>query len=297
MSDDLPDHSNYAVLKGEYDPDKPMKTVLLDKSGAIVAILKGYYVGELTPVALDKTGAIRAVLTDPEDVFGNPNYIGAGELAARLGSIKRYDKRGEVVFVDDFEDSTLKWDAWGDGDGNSQHRSNVAARSGNYSLKLTTGDTAGNSASMDRYALMPVKTKIGFEFSFALSPNLDALNNLLYVYDGETWYAANISYNPYLDELSIVDHEGHFQVIASDLKLRESDFMFHTWKQVIDLETKKYVRCFLDNVEYKEVSEYSFRTSLSGVGPCSYFQINIRTKTTANNYAYIDDVIYTQNEP
>lgn len=75
-------------------------TIAVDAAGNILGILQGDYAGSLKTLSVDAQGRMLAVLTDPEDVFGNPHYMGSAELAARLGSAVCLDRTGQVIFAD-----------------------------------------------------------------------------------------------------------------------------------------------------------------------------------------------------
>lgn len=235
-------------------------------------------------------------LQDVRDVFGNIPQVGMGELAARLGSIKHYEKRGEVIFMDDFEASTLKWVTGGTGTGHAEVRSNASSKGGNYSMKLVTGNLFENRAYIQHYGHQPVMKKLGFEFSFALGSNLWFVFNSVYIYDGTYKYTVRLSYSPYYDKLYVIDEEGTGREIATGLALKEHNHLYHTWKQTYDLETEKYVRCYLDHVDY-DISEYSFQKTEDNSPAHLLVEIEILTATDANNYTHFDNIIITQNEP
>lgn len=79
MSDDLPDHSNFSVLKG-VDASGNLVAVVLDSSGAILAVLKGEYSGTLHTVKLDAQHRMVArVLGSIDDTV---NYAASATAAA-----------------------------------------------------------------------------------------------------------------------------------------------------------------------------------------------------------------------
>lgn len=295
MADDLPDHTNYSVLKAE-DAEGNLLTVLLDPSGAIVSVMQGWYAGEMKPLAVDDKGRIQAVLTDPEDVFGNPNYIGAGELAARLGSIRTFEKRGETVFMDDFEASTLKWETGGLGE-ETILRSNKTTKSGDFSLKLLTGAEPLDSAYIIHALPLPTSNRFGFEYSFALGSGIYSIYNMIRIYTADTRYTATVAYLPGSNSLILKAGGGVGEVeLDDDLDLIENDFIFHTWKIVLDFETGKYVRIFCNHKEY-DVSAYELETATAGpYTPYMYIYVPIFTDN-GSVYVYVDDIILTQNEP
>ncbi len=268
----------------------------VDSNGNIVSVMKGDYAGALKTLAVDTQGRIQAVLTDPEDVFGNPNYIGAGELAARLGSIKSFDKRGEILFMDDFEDTTLKWEVDGSGTGWAVARSNAFAKTKDYSMKLTAGNAEDNAAYMDHYHYFPVKKSIGAELSFALGSDLKIIETTLHLYSGAYYYAASCRYWPQLDKLYVEHAPSGWVEVASDVDLYEHDNLFHALKIVIDLDTEKWVRVMLNDVEY-DVSAESIWKATNTTTPYLFNRIQLYNNAAGNHYAYIDDVVLTQNEP
>lgn len=234
-------------------------------------------------------------LQDVRDVFGNIPEVSMGELAARLGSINYFERRGEVVFMDDFEDSTLKWEVTGTGTDHSEVRSNATARSKNYSMKLTTGNAGGNIALMKHYHYMPKLKRLGFEYSFALGSDITLLYNLIYLYTKTAEYIVWMQYAPQSNRLQIVDVNNDIINVATSLDLKEGDLLFHTWKIVVDLDTEKYVRILLNDTEY-DVSASFLKKTLGSYTPHMYLYIGVLNYASGNHYAYIDDVIFTQNE-
>lgn len=235
-------------------------------------------------------------LQDIRDVFGNIPEVSMGELAARLGSITIFERRGEVLFMDTFEDSTLKWEKGGVGK-ETIVRSNVTAKSGNYSLKLLTEAGYGASASIKRYRPLPATKRFGYEYSFALGSGIWHVYNVVVIYTADKAYVATLRYDPESNDL-VIDAGGGVGdvIIDSDLDLKESDFIFHTWKIVFDFETGKYVRVFCNSKEYA-VSAYELVTSTAGpFTPQMYVYTEVFT-LDESVYIYVDDIILTQNEP
>ncbi len=296
MTEDLPDHSNYSVIKA-VDGTGNLVTVLVDSAGRMVSVMKGDYAGDLKTLAVDEQGRIQAVLTDPEDVFGNPNYIGAGELAARLGSAMHYEKRGAVLYMDNFKSRTVKWETGGTGAGHSEARSIATARSGNYSFKITTDPSAYIEAWMKRYLPTPPEKRIGLEYSFVLGPNTYIIDSKCVLFTKTYEYRPRIRYYPETERLVLYDENDALQEIATGLVLEERDDLFHTWKFVFDFDTGKYVRAYLDDTEY-DISAYSFRKIAGAYTPHTMQQIFLFSDASGDAaYMYIDDVILTQNEP
>ena len=295
MSEDLPDYSNYSVLKAQ-DEDKNWLTVLLDDKGRMIAVMKGDYAGELKTLAVDTKGRIQAVLTDPEDVFGNPSYMGAAELAARLGSVDIFDRRGEVVFLDNFDSPTLKWETGGTVTNLEVVRSIESALHGDYSVKLTTGDETLDTARIKKYHYLPVLKRIGMEYSFALGSGLAAVISSFGFYTKTTYYTPNVWYDVTYDKLSLEDAIEGTVDIATGIVLRENDQTYHTWKVVVDLDTEKYVRILLNDEEH-DVSDYSLPKTTGSYTPHMFLYIYAINKTAGNHYIYVDNAIFTQNEP
>lgn len=235
-------------------------------------------------------------LQDVRDVFGNIPEVGMGELAARLGSINLFERRGEVIFMDDFEDSTVKWTKSGAGVDPTALRSITTARTRNYSYKVITSAEVGNWTDVTHYHRLPPSTRLGFEFSFALGSSLTYVWSRLYLDSKTDRYWGQLEYNPPSKLLRISIGTDTWVNLETDFELWEKDNIFHTWKLVIDYETKKYVRAYLNDKSY-DLSAYALRHTSDTYTPAMYLNARIANAASGKHYIYIDDVIATQNEP
>lgn len=224
-----------------------------------------------------------------------------GELAARLGSINTFDRRGDVVWFDDFEGDINGWFPFYDGDGAGVEASAERARSGAFSCKLTTGDEVGDPAMAVHYAPYPVVGGVGFEISFTIAPII-AVGELHYhtfiltLFDGTHRHYAMIRYVEADKELLYWDGNPDWKVLASDLKLYFSTYEFKTLKLVIDLKTHKYMRLILNAKEY-DMKDLSYQLTDDPITtPYWGSAFRLDTGRAENTISWIDDVILTQNE-
>ena len=227
-------------------------------------------------------------------IFGQ---IDQGELAARLGSPNVYDRRGDVLFMDDFEDLLGKWNTSTHGTGASVAISTAAAATKSSSVKLTTGSTGQFMARMYIYRALPVLGKLGFEVSFTFDDDMD--NILIYarIRKGTAIYYPEIILDHTNDKISYNDSAGNPQDLITSVSWQHETYNWATLKFVVDYANEKYTRLIFRDTQ-TDMSSYAMRkTALGGNEQRLEFMIHA-TGTTGNNaVCYVDNMIITQNEP
>jgi hypothetical protein len=222
--------------------------------------------------------------------------IDIGELSARLGSPVTFDRRGNVMWFDDFEHTLKHWNHLSyNSEGDFQHTAQ-AARSGTFSAKLLSPTTVDKDTWVFRNCPLPVPGKIGLEFSYAMYPYIKYLFAKIYFYTRPRLYQFELRYDRYNTTLAYLASDGSY----TDLEGYVSHpMLYHTWntiKLVADYENKKYVRALLNQNSWdlKNIAPHS----ASGVyTPSLYVEIRITNRASGQHYIYLDDVILTQNEP
>jgi len=222
--------------------------------------------------------------------------VDLGELAARLGSVISYDRRGDVIWFDDFEDNIDKWDISISGTGAGVALSTDSARSKGKSAKLTTGDLTGDYALILRYLPHPIWSRIGFEISFTVNNDLDSIEMLINFLDGTDFHQGFIRYRPQLKRLEYWGEDAAWHTLATGIDLFAAVKMFHTMKLVVDPRVDEYVRFLLDDKDY-DMAKIKFEHGAYPVAARVYFRLRIETAVDANRSIYVDDAIMTQNEP
>ena len=235
--------------------------------------------------------------TDPEDIWGNVHLVGNAELAARLGSINMFDRRGDTVWMDDFEAATLRWFTLTDGGGAAVALTVSYVRNGAQSVKLTAGSGDNKYAIIGRTLSLPVMARLGFEASFTVHADLKRIAFSVDVYTGAHRHYIEIIYNIVDKTLTYLGTDGNPHSFVTDLELYKSARMFHTLKVVADYSTGKYIRCILDDQTY-DISSYSYYSLVSPaeLARCD-LGIGATNSKAGNPSIYIDNVIFTQNEP
>ena len=219
-----------------------------------------------------------------------------GEAAVRLGSIVSHDRRGDVVALDDFEAATLHWGTDLQGAGAAAALDTGHARSGEQCVQLTGGSDGNEFAMIERFYPFPVDGKLGMEISWVPAANIDGFRIRIFVYKGApgaTFYV--ITWDDAAQTIVGLGDSGDF-TIATSVDFDSEEFMWHTWKLVIDTDAEEYVRLITNNVEY-DLSGNKPPTSALTKGPFFNPQIRVNSRTGQNDICRVDDFILTQNEP
>lgn len=229
------------------------------------------------------------------DVAGYTLTEDLAELAARLGSICTFDRRGSVFFLDNFSSGVTKWQLSGSDNGEVFDTFNGYAQSGGYCGRITTGDTDGNGAQIARWFPFPQLVKMGFEISFTLHDWQSELRIGFYSPCETKYMRAAIFYDVDYDILYYNNDSGTMKELASGLDLLKADYCFHTLKLVIDLTTKKYVRCILNDVEY-DLSDYGYYVGGVLTSQYMFAYQEVITGENGSVVVYVDNAIITRDE-
>ena len=224
------------------------------------------------------------------------SMMDSAELAARLGALSTWDRRGNIVWEDPINASGNKWSLTGNGTGNDQAVSQSYAEKGDNSMKLTTGSDGGMNAQMGRHSQLCVEGNIGLEISFSMDSDIDYITLTLLWRKDSRYTAAKLKVDQTNSKLSYLNSGNTFTELASSLQYSPKLTCFYTLKMVLDVENKNWVRVIHQDVGYSlaNISLYDVAIVTHG-----YMEMYVHAYGTAGNNAtiYVDNVILTQNEP
>jgi len=222
--------------------------------------------------------------------------VDVGELAARLGSVVTFDRRGDVILIDDFDSSTLKWSTHEEGVSASVEISAITARYGSQSVRITPGYALDDFSTISRYFPIIVPSKIGIEFSFATIALAHEFRLKGYFYNTPVKHEFMAKWVQSDSSIQIYDAVAEWVTIGTKA-LVGSDHAFNSMKLVVDYNTKKYVRLLFNDSAY-DLSAYSLEESGTPTSPCIFVEYRVTNTLGAGGArVFVDDFILTQNEP
>lgn len=295
MAIEVPDWYRTVALVGVDGAGAPV-VVLLDSTGAIMAVMKGEYAGTLKNIAVDSSGRVIMIPTDPADVWGNAISMGNAELAARLTGMGGFDRRGNAIWLWDFEHGLGKWDKdLGAGTGAAVNIGTIS-RNGAYAAKLTAPSDGDLTVIITTDLAFPTLSKMGFEVSFTLAQYTTKVEADLMVYDGTNQYQGLIRYDYGNTRFEYQASDGSWTVLESSLNLDREANCYHTIKIVVDPSTGKYVRAILDDTAH-DIDTAAMKSVASALAPHLAIQVKHLGTSGQLPVIYIDSIIVTQNEP
>jgi len=218
------------------------------------------------------------------------------ELAARLGSIDTFDRRGDVFHLQDFEHGDGSIDNDTSGDDAACGLSLVTSRSGSFSYRLKTGTDSDCYAEVDVYSVLPSLSCIGAEISFAQLHDRGGFILALEIYTGEHIITPKIKYDYLTQKLYYWSDVLTWVEIGSVIRLPNSTKIFNTVKLVIDCANMKYKRAIL-GVNGYALADVDCRYTASIIAASIGLKFRHYGDTLTSKNSYADDVIFTQNEP
>lgn len=219
-----------------------------------------------------------------------------GEVAARLGSIVIYDKRGDVVDFDNFEETVLRWLTVLDPATAYARLVSDNVKSGSQAVKFQTTNDDGSSALLSRQLSVLGSKRLGVEISFSkLDDNCLLRLALSYTSLTEATFA-EARYNPADGKVYVrVGFDEWKEVAYVGLNLLAS-FTFYTMKLVADFNTGKYVRLLYAEKEF-DISTISCYLTGAVTVPLLVPIVGIKNLYATSGDCWIDDFIFTQAEP
>lgn len=279
--------------------DSPVgiREVLLAADGSLYALLRGETVlGALQTVRLDDQGRMSAFIIDSTDAWAQMLTIGNAELAARLGSLQVFDRRGNVQFVEDFGRGPGHWSLADDGLNGATALDPTTFLHGGYSVKLTAGSTADNWARAQRAVSYVPTTRMGAEAIFSLTGATGDVELWLSVYSGTHTYEVKVRYDYANSNLDLWDGNPDWVTIQDPFTMYTAVDLFHHIKVVWDMEEETYVRVLVNGIEYPathvnlEAAEVVFTPLISVI-------FTNTGRLGANDIVNFDSIIITNQEP
>lgn len=218
------------------------------------------------------------------------------ELAARLGSVDVYDRRGSVVWWDNFAQGIEAWTTATAGTGAAVALSTTTPHWPPFCVRLTAGSTGGRYAGIGRNLAPMVSERIGLEITVGFATLFDVFDlYLIHQYvESATRSVVRLSYTD--QKVYCADENSVFQEIGDLPTILWAEFCYHNLKLVVDFSAGKYVRLLLDDVLY-DLSAYGLEVTADVYYDhidCAFYHY---ARAGQNDYCLIGSVIVTQDEP
>lgn len=218
------------------------------------------------------------------------------EHAARLGSISIFDRRGDVVLLDDFQDGIRPWSSTLAGTGAAFSLSPDHFLSCGHALSATCPSDNGFDIILQRYIPYTPHAPIGLELAFTLATYITAFRVDLAIYDGQNLTHALLRYVHATNRLQYFDSIGAYIDLTPTITLRSDSRVFNHIKLVVDPTTPVYVRAILNHQSYPMTNILAYSTP-TPTTPVLIMQATFIGTAAHNPTAYLDNVIITQDEP
>lgn len=219
-----------------------------------------------------------------------------GELAQRLGAVQSIDRRGDVLWFDDFEHGIEKWTGAGSGTGNMRDWVANEAEHGGFSYGHTCGSTSPYQSQQEYYLPYPTPGELGLEVSLKLNTNITEFRAYMTAYDGAAFIRLGVKYNVATATFSYIVAGGSFVDLSPTKVLLAAYLSFSKLKIVGDIAAGEYMRIIVNDKQWDlpTIAGYSGAIALE---PHVNIWIYFIGTSGHNPKAYVDSVIVTQNEP
>lgn len=217
------------------------------------------------------------------------------ELAVRLGSIVVFDRRGTIVYTDDFEGPTLKWVQVTAAGGTSLLDS-THPLSGAQCVILTVTPAAGSLAGLSREIGVVPSQRLGFEASFCNPSSNTSLYIEIAYWDGTDFLRGQLRANFNANTLAVWTGAGVWTVVAAIAPFYTAGYTYNPFKLVVDFSTGYYVRGMLGGNWY-DLSAYSLVIGVGAGAPRLQQNIHFERQAGIGGSLYVDNCLFTQEEP
>jgi len=217
------------------------------------------------------------------------------ELAARLGSMLTYDRRGALIWWDDFRYGVDSWEINEFGDAAVCTLAADHWEKPPFSARLIVGDTLMGWVTMARQLEVPQTTIVGFQVSAFWGSASGWLEMYWWHRDGGIQYETGLLVDPFTEKVYLYTDEGNTLLLSDIGNLHYATYFAH-FKIVYDMEDHVPVRAIILGEEY-DLSGYACKTTTIDTPDSMSLRLWHNLVPTGTRSLYLDNVIVTAAEP
>lgn len=218
------------------------------------------------------------------------------ELAARRGSPVLHDRRGDVLYWDIFDNGLRHCGSGTVGAASTVTAVPTTARHGANSIRLLA-DTGANDQARILF-LIPYRSlsNLGVEIAFTVSTQQSWFELSLLAWTGTRSVNGRLRFDRVAYDLQYYDSDGNWKDLDTNLQLPAAVHAFNIMKLVVDPVNEMYVRAVVNASEY-DLSAYAARAVADPSAPATELRVIQNGGAAATTTCYVDDFIFTQDEP
>lgn len=218
------------------------------------------------------------------------NYVNVASIVADT-----YDRKGTIIWYDNFEDVFNKWETDGSGTGNSVDITSDAALYHDSSCMLACGSTANLYSLIKKSLSLPADGNIGLQLSYSIDAAFTKLEIYINKYTGTQLKIGGLQIDRTNNRLQYIGDSGSWVTLETDLDFLFGTTRWYTAKMVLNFDTNKYVRILHRDKTFS--LDNNLRVLSSSFPSCTNIQVKATGTAAFNAKVYVDNVILTQYEP
>jgi len=223
------------------------------------------------------------------------SVVDNAELVARSSKYFSVDRRGNVVWYDDFETAaSTRWVAVADTIGTAAP-STDRAWTGDTSMKIVTAAVVDDGVTVVKAFSGGFSHRAGVEIWFTITGGKPFVYLTLVGYSGTYYYEAGLRFNENNGRLYYENDTSAYTEITKDDHVYTDREHWVPMKVVVDWDLREYVRVIFGGTEY-DLTGVPLYAVLSGLDQNIRPQFRADAATAAVATVYFDNFMLTQNE-
>jgi len=222
------------------------------------------------------------------------------ELAARLGSVVQYDRRGDVFFMDSFENGKGKWFVASDGVGGQFIIDHEYAALNGFSGKLIPPGSDQNWTGIRHIEPLVQSNTVGFSFRYGAWEGAQYHLIEIRVEDEEEDREYKVRIDPLTvgpDRYQYLNEVGNWTTFGGTERVITWRAGFNYVKLVIDWRKKEYLRFLSNDKEYSLQGIAGYLRSSVTENRRFLFWYRVYGTDLGTEPGWIDCAVATMNEP
>jgi len=271
-----------------------LHTIAVDADGNLVAVMQGQGTAGLQTIKVDDDGRMYAFISDEEDAWGNTLPSGLTELAARLGSPVAFERRGQVIFYEDFDKGVSDW-RWTAETADSYIKlaSGSKMHGGHSAYMFRTANSGGYNKLGRRLCASP-SGSIGVSMWYRMLGSPDKIRLNLTVDDGLETHGGGLMIDTATDMAYYKNSAGADVFIGIYNCYPPTEKQWRFLKFTMDLTADTYGYAILDGAEY-DLSAVAIDTGITGVSQILP-TVEIYAEVGNDAEVYVDNLVITTAE-